>query len=261
MAEARSLEALFLENLAVIDRAAALAARRSGLADADAEREDFISWVRLKIIENDYAVLQKFRGESSVSTYLNVVIAMLARDYRVQHHGRWRPSALARRKGDLAIRLEMLIHRRGASLQEAVQTLRTSGATTLSPSAIGRLFSELPRRLPLRPARVPEVALSEVAAAAGADSAYVADSTREEYDRALAVVETVMGRCPAEDRLILQLHFWDGLGVSEISRALSLEQKPLYRRLERLIRDLRKELETQGVDRETLRELLSEMEP
>ncbi|MFN8061279.1 MAG: hypothetical protein U0Q12_19115 [Vicinamibacterales bacterium] len=67
------LEALFLQHLSLIDRTAAFVARRRHMR-VDRIR-DFQSDVRLKIIEDDYAVLRKFQGRSRISTYLTTVIA------------------------------------------------------------------------------------------------------------------------------------------------------------------------------------------
>src|SRR5688572_20569032 len=125
MSQQASFEASFVENLALIDRVAASVARRQGLTGDDAA--DLSSWIKLKLVESDYAVFGKFRGESSISTYLTAVIATLAHDYRVQRWGRWRPSAAARRKGSVAMRLEALVHRQGHDLRQAAEALRTAG--------------------------------------------------------------------------------------------------------------------------------------
>src|SRR3712207_199407 len=100
-------ESLFLSNLPYIDRVLAALARRYGLGGD--EVDDFASWARTRLVENDYAVVAKFRGESSATTYLTVVLSMLGREYLVQERGRWRPSAAARRAGPLAARLETLV--------------------------------------------------------------------------------------------------------------------------------------------------------
>ena len=90
-------EQLFLAHLGVIERIIAAMARRHALVGDDAD--DFASWTRTRLIENDYAILQKFAGRSSMSTYLTVVVANLFRDYRVQQWGRWRSSVAAKRLG------------------------------------------------------------------------------------------------------------------------------------------------------------------
>jgi RNA polymerase sigma factor for flagellar operon FliA len=59
-----------------------------------------------------------------------------------------------------------------------------------------------------------------------------------------------------KDRLIIQMRFAEGSTVADMSRALQLEQKPLYRRMERLLRQLRTYLESDGVQPAEVREIL-----
>src|ERR1043165_1810764 len=61
--------------------------------------EDFESWALLRLVENDYRILRLFRGDSSLKTYLTVVIRTLHREFRAEHWGRYRPSAAARHAG------------------------------------------------------------------------------------------------------------------------------------------------------------------
>jgi len=60
------LERLFVETLPTIRRILAGLSRRQGMLMHDAE--DFSSLVKTKLIENDYAVIRKFRGESHGDT-------------------------------------------------------------------------------------------------------------------------------------------------------------------------------------------------
>ena len=53
-------EALFLAELETTERAIRFACRRASFFGADAE--DFGSYVKLKLIENDYGVIRKFEG-------------------------------------------------------------------------------------------------------------------------------------------------------------------------------------------------------
>ena len=61
-------ETFFLDNLSLIDRVTAFVSRKYGLSGADAE--DFASTVRIKLLEDDYAVLRKFENKCSLPTYL-----------------------------------------------------------------------------------------------------------------------------------------------------------------------------------------------
>ncbi|HET7457829.1 MAG TPA: sigma-70 family RNA polymerase sigma factor [Gemmatimonadaceae bacterium] len=256
MSEPTALRALFLDNLAYIDRVIGVMARRQGLSGEDAA--DFASWTKLKLVEDDYAVLRKFRGESSIGTYLTVVIAMLARDYRVQRLGRWRPSAAARRAGALAVRLEVLVRRQGYRLDQAGEILRTAGETDLSDRELGAILARIPMRAPLRPVEVGAEPLARVEAGGGADALVEAASHDWERRRAQQALEDAMGALPAEDRTMLRMRFWEDMSVADIARGLAVEQKPLYRRLERLLAELRKKLAGAGVTAQQLHELLDE---
>jgi RNA polymerase sigma factor for flagellar operon FliA len=259
MAEQNPAESLFLRHLSIIDGVAGSLARRHGLSGDEAA--DFKAWIRLKLIEDDYAVLRKFRGESAIGTYLTVVIAMLARDYRAQHWGRWRPSAAARRSGELAVRLETLVHRKGHRLSEAGEILRTAGETTLSDRELAGIFAQLPSRLPIRPVAVGAEPLNAVEASDGADT-LVAERIRDEEQRLVQeALEQSLSDFTPEDRLIVRLCYWEDMSVADIARGLRLEQKPLYRRLNRMLATLRTRLTQAGVTEEHLAGLLDKAAP
>lgn len=210
----------------------------------------------MKLMENDYAVLRKFRGESSLPTYLTVVIAMLFREYRVQRWGRWRPSAEAKRRGEVAVRLETLVYRDGLRLEQAIRSLRSSGQTSLSDRAITAMFAELPPRLPLRPVEAGADVLIETPAPAGADDRVLgaeAERQRRSVDHALS---QALERLPPEDRLIVRMRFWENMSVANIARGLSLPQKPLYRRIEHALAEVRTSLESSGISRAEVQSLL-----
>ena len=252
-------EALFLANRPWIERTVASLCRRYGLG-AD-EAEDVCSWVELRLIEHDYAAIRKFRGDSSIQTYLVVVVSALFRDYRAAHWGRWRPSAAALRAGPLAVRLETLVYRDGFTLDQAARTLRASGETDLPDRSLVTLLAQLPVRGPLRPYEAGDAPREGVAAESSAEERVAADEAERRRQAVLGALERVLERLPQEDRLILRLQFWKGLSVADVSRALRLPQKPLYRRIERILAQLRRELPAEGVAPEQLREFLGELPP
>jgi len=254
MAARQQLEALFLSHLGAIERIAGAICRRHGMTGDDAA--DFGSWIKLKLVENDYAILGKFRGESALGTYLTVVIAMLARDYRVQRWGRWRPSAAACRRGRIAVQLETLVYRDGHRLDQAAEVLRTRGDTAMSDRDLAAILSQLPLRDPMRPLEVGSAPLAEVPAADASELAAWDDDRRH----AEQAVEAALDRLSSEDRAIIRMRFWEGMTVAEISRALGMPQKPLYRRIERALADIRRCVELSGVSRERVQTMLSELE-
>ncbi|MSO61184.1 MAG: hypothetical protein EXQ50_03690 [Acidobacteria bacterium] len=57
---------LLLEHLPLIDHIVRTTGRRSHLSAG--EQEDFAGFVRLRLIEDDYAILRKFQNRSALQT-------------------------------------------------------------------------------------------------------------------------------------------------------------------------------------------------
>lgn len=249
-----SPETLLVENLATVRRIAGAIGRRGGLR-AD-EIDDWASWVNLRLIEDDYCIVRKFRGDSSFTTYLTVVVAMLFRDYRAKTWGRWRPSAAAVRRGTVAVRLETLVRRDSVPFAQAAETLRTTGETTLSDRELATILSGLPTRDPLRPIDAGPEPLDSLIGSEAPDvlaAAHEDAQTRWETDGVTAEALSAMA---LEDQVILRMRFWEGSSIADVARALGMEQKPLYRRVERCLKKLRDLLESRGISAERVKALL-----
>jgi len=80
------LEAMYLEHLPDIDRILAMLVRRHGLQGAAAA--NFQRWAKGRIVENEYAAVAAFNGASAFTTYLMVVLTMLAWQYTHRRSGR-----------------------------------------------------------------------------------------------------------------------------------------------------------------------------
>jgi RNA polymerase sigma factor for flagellar operon FliA len=241
------VESDFLASLPTIDRIVGLLGARHGLSQADTE--EFGSWARARLLDDDYSILRKFQGRSSLSTYLSVVLANLFRDFRNSRWGRWRASAVARRLGPVAIRLEALLYRDGCPSREAIEILKATGA---AEAELRGLVTRIPPRAPAR----------EVELDAAAEAAESAEATIRKVDggRETAIVERavteVIATLPHEDRVIVKLRYWDDFSVADIARTLGLDQKPLYRRLETIQTTLAAALAARGITRAQVAELL-----
>jgi RNA polymerase sigma factor (sigma-70 family) len=256
MPERAQPEALLVEHIGWIERVAASVCRRHALTEDDAA--DFTSWVKLRLVEDDYAIIRKFRGESAMRTYLTVIVATLFRDYRVSRWGRWRPSAAAVQRGQVAIRLETLVRRDGYRLEHATELLRTTGETTLSDRELTSILRELPVRGPLRPLEVGPAPLDVAFASEGADSRLEASETEARRRSIASVLARGVARLSPEDQVVVRMRFWDGVSVADIARGLGLAQKPLYRRIERALDTLRSDIERAGVSADDMRAMLGE---
>jgi RNA polymerase sigma factor (sigma-70 family) len=244
---------LFVSQLDVIERVISFVCSRHHLSSADAD--DFASHVKLKIIEGDYAVLRKFEGRSSLRTYLTIVIQRLFLDYRISAWGKWRPSAEAKRGGEVALLLEQLMGRDGYAFEEACELLKSKHQVSADLAELEQIAGKLPVRM--RRHFEPEAALADVAAPGlRADDAVVEQERQSTADRVSGVLKRLMSQSETQDRLILAMRFDDGRTVAEIALTLGLDARALYRRVERLLRDLRKGLEAEGIDAASVLEML-----
>ena len=143
---------LFEANLEVIERAIVQVSRQVRLHGADAE--DFASTARIALLAGDCAILRKYEGRSSLSSYVAIVVRRLFLDQK-RSEGRWYPSAEATRQGEAAIALERLIHHERRPLAEAL-----SIAKEQHPEAdirqLEAVAASLPERAP-RPRLVPVI--------------------------------------------------------------------------------------------------------
>jgi RNA polymerase sigma factor (sigma-70 family) len=236
---------LLVEHLGHIDRVVGGVARRHQLSAADTE--ELTSVVRFKLIEKDFAILKKFQGRSALTTYLTVVIERLCLDFFNEEWGKWRPSSAALRMGGSAIQLERLIARDGLTFEEAVSTLQINHRVPESREALLAMYVRLPFRTVRRHAGEEELAL--VAGHGGApDPAF---DFQDEYALA-ARIETHLRAGVAmltpRDRLLIKMHYLDGLSIASIARFFGVEARPLYNHLEDIKRQLRTHLRQAGID-------------
>jgi RNA polymerase sigma factor for flagellar operon FliA len=91
--------------------------------------------------------------------------------------------------------------------------------------------------------------LNEVVAARESAESNIADTERTAMaERVSCALKEVMAHLDAQDQLILALRLDDGRTVADIANTLRLDQKPLYRGIERLLHRLREGLTAAGCD-------------
>lgn len=245
------LEGLLVANLPLLERLVRAACRGSKMSEADVE--DFLSDVKLKLVEDDYRVLRSFEGRCSTATWLALIVQRQLLDYRAHVAGRFRPSAEAQRLGAEAIRLEELVVRDRKPVAEAVELLRRSGVSMTLAEA-----ERTVARLPRRQLRAVTVALGDVEADPAAPPAS-AGTSRERAAASQTISTTLreaIAGLPMEEQAILRMLFVANMSVAGIARALGREQQPLYRRIRRLCTELRERLLAAGIDAGRVVELL-----
>lgn len=254
MLDREAAEALFLKHLDLIDKIARMACISVGVRDADVE--DFIAQVRMKLVEDDYGVVRRFERNAEFKTYLTSVVSRYVVNYVRELRGRWRPSAAAERAGPEAVELERLVRREGYTLQEAGEKLRTAGRTTLSDAQLARILGQFPVRGPLRP-EVPEPATGmDAPGESRADERVIDAEAGGRRAEIFAVLKQALEQLQPEEQVIVRLHLLEGHTLADVARTLRLEQKPLYRRAPRLLARLLELLERAGLHQDDVRALL-----
>jgi len=238
----------------VIERALASVCRRHHLVAQDAE--ELASSFYVHLLEDDCAILRKFQGRSSIQTYLITVISHFFQDWRNARWGKWRPSAEAKRLGPIAVQLETYIARDQLPFDTACELLKARHAVTASRGELETMAGRFPRR-----ERRTWVSEDEVANLAtptpAAEDLLIQRDVSAVAARASALLQAALEALPAQDRLIVRMLTWEGLTIAQIGRGLQLEQKPLYRRVQRLFDDLRSRLERDGLSAKDVADVLT----
>lgn len=234
---------LLIEHLDLIDQIVRTTGRRRHLS---AEQEEFAGFVRLRMIEDDYAVLRKFQHRSSLRTYLAAVIERLSLDFCVERWGRWRPSAVAERLGPVAVLLERLVTRDGHPLSEALEIVQTGHALELSTRELRDIWEQLPARI--KTTEVGEEAAATVPSTLSSESSVEDTELQVNVDRLERTLRSAFANVPDQDRVLVALRFDQELSMVEIAGLTGSSVPTLHRRLDRTIKELRRALTASGFD-------------
>ena len=232
---------LLLEHLHLIDQLVRTTGRRRHLSE---EQDEFAGFVRVRLIENDYAVLRKFQHRSSLRTYLAAVIERLSLDFCIERWGRWRPSAVADRLGPVAVLLERLVTRDGHPLEEAIQIIQTSHGSAISPAALHDIWEQLPPRI--RTSEVSEEAAAAVPSDQSSESEIEDAERQANLDRLERTLRAAFAAVPDQDRVLVALRFDQELSIAQTAKLTGISVPTLHRRLDRTIKDLRRALTDAG---------------
>ena len=238
---------LYSDNSDAIEAVLAYIRRAHRLSPDDGD--EFSSWARLRLLEDNCAILAKFQGLSKFKTFLTTVIHHLFLDWRNQQWGKWRPTAEARRLGPVAIELERLILRDKIDFEQAAQLLISKG-TAQSMTECDDSWSRLKQQGGREFVNVDDV---EPVAVTPAPDPIEAEERHRIVAKVLAALRTALEQLPPGDSLLFKLRYWDRVTVARIAQMQGVEQKPLYRRFEQLLHQLKTAILGQGVTEAEMR--------
>ncbi len=246
-------ESLFLAHLEFIDRAARSVALRHGYGPAEAD--DFCSHVKGKLLENDYGVLRKFQGKSSLRLYLKTVIRRLYIDCEIAQKGKWRPSIVAQRMGPVAVQLEQLLFWKRHTFEEAYEILNSRHGTDLQRDELQDIVNKLPKRWGKRTVKF--LSLDSTGMPEPVSEKEFPDPKLPERTKLLSeVLKDFIDRLSGADRLILKMRFQDDFTYERIAGFLKKKKMQVYWRLRKILADLQEELVARGLSEATVGEIL-----
>jgi RNA polymerase sigma factor (sigma-70 family) len=246
---------LFSDNLSLIEQVIAGVCRRARIHGADAE--DFASSAKLALVDGDYAILRKYEGRATLSTYLTIVVERLLSDQRMHELGRWHPSSEAARMGATGLLLETLVRRDRRTLDQVLPHLQALDAS-LTRNQAAAMLERLPERRP-RPvaAGIEQLPEELFVAREEPDAALRAEEARRVSEQAGRVVREQVAALDLEDRVLLRLRFVAAMSIADISRATRLPQRPLYRRFETMLATLGRALAVAGITHRDAEDVLA----
>lgn len=248
--QAKSPKTFMEESLPIIRRVVRATSRRRRLQAQDGE--DFESFVMLKLIEHDYHRLRRYAGKSSLATYLMTVTQRLFLDFLVAKWGKWRPSAKALSLGPAAIELEKLVCREGLTFDDACATMQCNPRFETSEAELRALSSKIRRSQPRR--EVGCQLLESLPGPATVDPVNEQENVRTIHALSEKLAAAVK-KLSEEDRLLLKLRFASKLTARRIGQVFDEKPSRIFNRIDRVLRTLRRELESVGVDARTVLDL------
>jgi len=155
---------------------------------------------------------------------------------------------------DAFVKLKLV--ERGASILSGFRG-RSTIETYLSV-VVQRLFLDFRGGRKEKP--VPLSSVTNEPAATSVGDPAVAREDQAAAERIQTALERALEKLETQDRLIVRLHFFEELSVASVASVLGLPQKPLYRRLDRVLESLRVQLESAGVDPKRILALIGRAE-
>jgi len=226
---------LLLDHLDLIEQIVRMAGRRRHLSAT--ELDDFGSFVNLRLVEDNYAILRKFQNRSTLWTYLAAVIERLSLDFCTKKWGRWHPSAIAERLGPAAILLERLVTRDAHTVEEAIEIVRSRGDVTSTHAELRGMWEALPRRT--RAMEVGEEAAANVSSPDTSDAGVDDAELRKSLEQLQHALQAAFASIADRDRVVIALRFGQDLPIAEISRMTGVSVPTLHRRLDKSVKQLR----------------------
>jgi len=221
------------------------------------EKEEFTSYALEKVV----IAFKKFKGKSSERTYLTIVIRNAFQDFIRQKRGRWRVPQKVKKLGQEAELLFTLRYREGRDFDDAYNILSSCFNSVPSVQVIKDLWEKLeefytrqkPVYVSFEDITARELYLSSLVE--NVDSSL----TEQKYEELIVLLEKLVNELPEDYRLILRMHFEQGVKISALARIFNTTRGKMERRIKKILKVLKEQILKAGVKEDLISETLKKI--
>lgn len=210
---------------------------------------------------NDYRVLKEFKGNSRLTTYLTAIISRHAVDLIRKKLGRDREKERAKEWGDIGLLVYQRVIKNGYPLDDVFNELQANGAFSGSIAELETMVHKIKGKNP----GTPHSSNGNSAVKNGktiSENEYVIPDTKgdpqeilmekQRKEKMRQVLQSIIAPLSGEERLLLRMRFpayeeEKPKSVEQVSHALGITQKAVYKRITRLMKKCRDKLQQEGV--------------
>ncbi|HEY7535494.1 MAG TPA: sigma-70 family RNA polymerase sigma factor [Thermodesulfobacteriota bacterium] len=253
-------DALFVRDICI----------RSFQRNIDLANDCFL-YVWEKLHEDDSRRLRAFKGESRFRTFLYSVTNKLIIDFRRTQFGYKVLPKFFWDFDDINRRVFKLFFYHNSTHDSVENAIRAE--FRISPEDAQRRVDDVEKRIRESRVRLETTkekehillgddvgALASDYRAANPEENIISAETDEKRNKILKLLKEEVQKFEAEDALILQLYFEHDLSAKEISHAIpGVKDKAVYKRIEKMLKNLKKELKENGITEEDIKEIFERL--
>lgn len=210
---------------------------------------------------NDYRVLKEFKGNSRLTTYLTAIISRHAVDLIRKKLGRDREKERAKEWGDVGLLVYRRVIKNGYPLGDVFNELQTNGSFSGSMEELETMVHKIKGKNPHTSHSSNGNSVVKNGKTVNENEYVIPDTKgdpqeilmeKQRHEKIRRVLQSIIAPLSGEERLLLRMRFpaheeEQPRSVEQISHALGITQKAVYKRITRLMKKCRDKLQQEGV--------------
>lgn len=215
---------------------------------------------------DDYRALKEFKGNARITTYITAIISRLAVDMIRKKLGRSREKERAKEMGDTGMLVYQRAIKDGCSPAEVLKELQADLGYTGSQAELETMIQKIKGKNPVPPAANCSNGSGGSAVKTGTvvgENEYIIPDTRRDPQRIVMedqrknkihqAVQSVITHLDGEERILLRMRFPPDdkekpASTAQVSKILGISQKAVYKRITRLLKKCKDQLDREGVN-------------